>query len=228
MSALLQADHYFLLLVHFLIIIFLLSHITLVFMNILYVSILDGHNDVCTCVAIINHISDGLRWLHAFVLTLILYKFGRKLSFIIGWTRISSVLTPFHLLLQWMNMYVYAFFLPNISSFVSLLDSTTSFLDATSYIFATNITNRKLDILFAMIRILICKYVVQYIHMSYICILGSYITLQVANFLQTALEFNGFYYIKIIIYLIMCCMRPESENKTGDEITTNNNTNAKS
>ena len=127
----------FLLVVHYLIIIFFLSHITLVFLNILYVSILYGHDDVCTCVITIHNVSDGLWWLHTFASSLLLYKFGRTSSFHNGCTWLLSILMLCRFLFLWMNIYVYNFFLPIFSYFVSMLELITSLLDSTLPIFPT-------------------------------------------------------------------------------------------
>ena len=112
MNILFQAYHYFLLLSHYLIIIFFLSHIISVFMNIRYVSISDGHDNVCTCVVATPHISGGLQWLHVFALSLLLYKFGRTLSFCIRWSWLISFLESFRFLFLWMTISAYNFFRP--------------------------------------------------------------------------------------------------------------------
>ena len=106
-------------------------------MNIQYISISYCHDNVCTCVVIIHTISDGLRLLHTFALSLVIYKFGRTLSFIIGQTWLHSVLTLCRFLVPRRTMSMYDFFLPTLSSFVFMFDLINYVMDLTSYIFPT-------------------------------------------------------------------------------------------
>ena len=145
MSILLQAYNCFILLVHYLIIPFLFSYITSVFLNIQYVSISDGHDNVCTCVVTIPHISYDLHWLHVFTSPLLIYTFWHTLSFCTRWTQLLYLLVSLHLLFPRMTIYVYDFFLTTFSSFFSILDLITYLLDSTSSIFPTYGINRKED-----------------------------------------------------------------------------------
>ena len=128
MIILFRADHSLILLVHYLMISFFFSYITLVFLNIRYVSISDGHDDILTWIFTIHHIPYDLQWLHVLVSSLLLYEFGSTPWFRIGWTRLLSVLTPCCFLFEWMNMSAYDIFLPNFLSSFSMLDSIKSLI----------------------------------------------------------------------------------------------------
>ena len=54
------------------------------------------------------------------------------------WSQLLSFLTPYHLLFPWMTVSAYNFLLPIFLSFVSTLDSITSFLDSTFSTFPTS------------------------------------------------------------------------------------------
>ena len=131
MSILLQDDHYFILAVHNLIALFFFLYITSLFLNIWYVSISDGCDDVCTWAIIVHHISNGLQWIHMFVLSLLIFRFGHTFSFFIEWIPLHYFLMPFHFLLPFMPMSAYNFFLPTFSAYVYMFELITSLLDLT-------------------------------------------------------------------------------------------------
>ena len=96
-----------------------------------------GHDDVCTWIVTIHYISDGLQLLHAFMLSLLLYKFRKYIVMLYRDDMATFCNYGLPFLIPVDDLICVRLLPSHFLSFVSMLDLITSLMDSILSIFPT-------------------------------------------------------------------------------------------